>query len=90
MDFETGMLAWSRAGHDKGQLYVVVRTEADCVYLCDGRLKPLEKPKKKKIKHIQGIRQIPEELQGKTIDEMKNEEIRRVIRRYVNVESRCD
>ncbi len=40
-------LAVSRAGHDKDSIYVIVKEEADWVYLADGTCKPLEKPKKK-------------------------------------------
>ena len=85
MNYEAGMLAWSRAGHDKDTLYVVVKTEGEYVYLSDGRLKPVEHPKKKKIRHIQIVRQIPEELLGLNIETIKNEEIRKVIRRFSNV-----
>ena len=48
--YERGMLAWSRAGHDCGQLYVITDVQGEYVFLSDGRLKPLEKPKKKKEK----------------------------------------
>lgn len=85
MNYEAGMLAWSRAGHDKDKLYVIVKTEGEYVYLSDGRLKPVEHPKKKKIRHIQIVRQIPEELLGLNIETIKNEEIRKVIRRFSNV-----
>ena len=51
----TGQLATSRAGHDRDTLYVIIAEEGDFVYLCDGRLKPPDKPKKKRRKHIQPI-----------------------------------
>ena len=38
--YEAGMLAWSRAGHDTGQLYVIMCVENEYVFLTDGRLKP--------------------------------------------------
>lgn len=47
-----GKIAVSMAGHDKGKAYVIVREDAEYVYLCDGRSKPLEKAKKKRKKHI--------------------------------------
>lgn len=50
-----GELATSKAGHDKDRLYMVVGEEGECVYLCDGRLRGVEHPKKKKKKHIQII-----------------------------------
>ena len=48
-------LATSKAGHDKDRLYMIVGEEGECVYLCDGRLRGVEHPKKKKKKHIQII-----------------------------------
>ena len=85
MDYEFGMLAWSRAGHDKDKLYVIIKTEGEYVYLSDGRLKPVERPKKKKWKHIQVRKARPEELCRLTEETIKNEEIRKVIRRFSNV-----
>ena len=46
-----GELATSKAGHDKDRLYMIVGEEGECVYLCDGRLRGVEHPKKKKKKH---------------------------------------
>ena len=54
MDYEFGMLAWSRAGHDKDKLYVIIKTEGEYVYLSDGRLKPVERPKKKEMETYSG------------------------------------
>ena len=34
---------------------MIVGEEEECVYLCDGRLRGVEHPKKKKKKHIQII-----------------------------------
>lgn len=85
MNYEMGMLAWSRAGHDKDKLYVIIKTEGEYVYLSDGKLKPLEHMKKKKIKHIQGMKKIPEELLDLTAETINNEQIRKAIRRFSNV-----
>lgn len=40
-------LAVSRSGHDKDSMYVIIKEEANMVYLADGESKPLEKPKKR-------------------------------------------
>ncbi len=88
--YEPGMLAWSRAGHDTGQLYVIKGVDAEYVFLTDGRLKPLDKPKKKKKKHVQVVRNIPQELENMSNGNVRDEDIRRVIRRFLNVESRCN
>lgn len=49
----TGHFAISKAGHDKSALYVIIAQEGEFCFLCDGRLKTLQKPKKKRLKHIQ-------------------------------------
>lgn len=43
-----GELATSKAGHDKDRLYMIVGEEGECVYLCDGRLRGVEHPKRKR------------------------------------------
>ena len=52
---EKGMLAKSKAGHDKGKIYVIYETDETYVYLVDGEIRGIENPKKKKRKHIQVI-----------------------------------
>jgi len=60
-----GKFAKSKAGHDKDQIYVIVREEEEYVYLLDGRLRKGQNPKKKKRKHIQIILREDEALAGK-------------------------
>jgi len=52
---EKGMLAKSKAGHDKGQVYVIYEADETYVYLVDGRIRSITNPKRKKRKHIQLI-----------------------------------
>ena len=47
-----GDLVVSRAGRDKGRPFVVLRTEENYVYLADGDLRKLDRPKKKKRMHV--------------------------------------
>lgn len=77
---ERGMLAWSLAGHDRGKLYVIVGADEEYAWLCDGRLRPLENPKKKKWKHIQVMKRIPAELEAAGWENIKNEEIKHSIK----------
>jgi ribosomal protein L14E/L6E/L27E len=53
--YEIGMLAKSKAGHDKGHVYVIFDVDDAYVYLVDGVIRTIEKPKKKKKKHVQLI-----------------------------------
>ncbi len=50
-----GMLARSLAGHDKGRLFVILKTGGEYLWLCDGKCRTVEKPKKKKRMHVQII-----------------------------------
>lgn len=47
-----GSLVYSRAGKDKGRLYLVLSEENGYVYLTDGDTRRVDRPKKKKLKHI--------------------------------------
>jgi len=76
---EAGMFAVSKAGHDKNELYIIMKAEGEYVYLIDGRLRTLAKPKKKKCKHIQIIRRIPESWNPR---QLSDAEVRRFIRQY--------
>ena len=53
--YEVGMLVRSKAGHDKGHVYVIYNIEEAYVYLVDGTIRTIAKPKKKKKKHVQII-----------------------------------
>ena len=53
--FKRGMLARSKAGHDAGTIYVIIDIDDAYVYLADGRIRTLDKLKKKKKKHVQLI-----------------------------------
>jgi len=52
---EVGMLAISKAGHDKGHVYVIYGVDETYVYLVDGKIRTLSNPKKKKKKHVQVV-----------------------------------
>lgn len=52
VEVTVGDLVVSRAGRDKGRPFVVLTCEEGFVYLVDGDLRRLEKPKKKKRMHV--------------------------------------
>ena len=78
---ETGMLASVLAGHDRNKLYIIIRTDAEYVWLADGVYKTLEKPKKKKKRHIQVIHRIPDPVKDVLLNKevLRNEHIRKAI-----------
>ena len=48
-----GRIVCSKAGRDKGYFMVVVESEENYVLVCHGKERPLERPKRKNIKHLQ-------------------------------------
>lgn len=52
-----GELAVSRAGHDRGTVYLIVKEDGDSIYLADGVSKKYTAPKRKNRKHIQPVKQ---------------------------------
>lgn len=62
MEYRVGQLVRSKAGRDKGIDFVVVKADNGYVYVADGRMRKLENPKKKKIKHIQGSYKVSDSL----------------------------
>jgi len=74
--FETGMLAKSIAGHDKGRVYVILKTDETYVYLVDGRIRLIDKPKKKKKKHVQII------CKKHELSEIDNVGIKRILKLF--------
>lgn len=71
-----GMLAKSKAGHDKDKVYVIIDADDAYVYLVDGKIRTLDKPKKKKRKHIQLIK---EEYDIRKVDDVK---IKRILKEW--------
>lgn len=74
-----GMLAVSKAGHDRGTTYVIIGEENEYVYLADGQVRGVDKPKKKNKKHIQVIKKMQME---KPEDGFVDLEIKRTIKMF--------
>jgi ribosomal protein L14E/L6E/L27E len=50
---ETGRLAISTAGRDKGKIFMILDIiDKQYVYIVDGGLRTKDRPKKKKLKHL--------------------------------------
>lgn len=79
MEVVKGMVVKSMAGHDKGDLQVVVGFSGNDALVCDGKRRKLERPKVKNIKHLEKTK--------KVLDEsliVSNVGIRRALRSYIN------
>ena len=47
-----GLVVYSLAGHDKGNFQVVINADEKFALVCDGKSRPIERPKKKNIIHL--------------------------------------
>ncbi len=52
MELERGRVVRSKAGRDKGKFLAAAGMSGGMVLVCDGRERPLEKPKRKNPKHL--------------------------------------
>ena len=50
---EKGAVVRSLAGRDKGKLLAVTQSDESCVLVCDGKERPVDRPKSKNIRHVE-------------------------------------
>ena len=78
-DFTIADVVISLAGRDQGQLFYVLSTENGGLLLADGKGRRIEKPKRKKQKHVQKVlrseTRVAEKLRNG--DKVLNSELRR-------------
>ena len=78
--YEAGMLARSKAGHDKAQMYIIKEVDDKYVYMVNGRITQLGHPKKKKNKHVQIVHRISKMI------ELDEAGIRKLIKDWIKEE----
>lgn len=87
--YSLGQIVFSKCGRDQGKPFIVVSIEEEYVYLVDGRLRKVDNPKLKKIKHIQPTLTINEWIKQKIIEEnrLTNSDVRRALEEYLGQSS---
>lgn len=65
MEYTVGQVVYSKCGHDKGKAFIVTEIDEDFLYLTDGKSRKMDKPKKKKTKHVQITNYYDDELKTK-------------------------
>ena len=78
-DFHISDLVISKAGRDMGKLFYVVGIENEFLLLANGKDRPLDKPKRKKRKHVQKVLRSETRVADKLRlgDKVLNSELRR-------------
>ncbi|MCX7711257.1 MAG: KOW domain-containing RNA-binding protein [Clostridia bacterium] len=82
MDINLGQVVYSKAGRDAGKRFIIIAQQDDAhVLVADGDLRRLEKPKKKKIKHLNFTEEVLEQIGEKIRNKQKvtNAEIRKAL-----------
>ena len=85
--FNVGDIVLSTMGRDSGRHYIIMETEENYVYICDGDFHKVDKPKKKKRKHIKTTGAVSEYVAGKIAEGTKvsNAELRRAILEFEQI-----
>ena len=84
IDVTAGQVVYSKAGRDKGHYFIVIDYIEPFLYLCDGKLRRLENPKKKKEKHVQTTGYVDKELKAELLSQSRinNADIRKSLSVY--------
>ncbi len=84
MEIVEGSIVRSIAGRDKGSLFIVISREGDYVYLANGELRKVDRPKRKKLKHLQGTKTVSEFVQNKlaAVGKVTNSEVRKALAEF--------
>ena len=80
-----GSVVYSRAGRDEGNFFIVYGIVDDSyVLLVDGDIRKLDKPKKKKLKHVKNTGEVIETLAEKILISAKiyDAEVYSALRKY--------
>ncbi len=89
IEYEVGEIVISKAGHDKGEHFVIVKSDSEYVYLVDGVFRTVDRPKKKNKKHVQLVHFKDNNFIKKYANDEKitNEEIKKVIKLFIDLKS---
>ena len=78
-NFTVSDVVISTAGHDQGELFYVIDTDEQFLYLANGKDRSLDKPKRKKRRHVQKVLRSETRVAVKLAsgDKVLNSELRR-------------
>lgn len=78
MEIKCGAVVLSAAGHDKDGVFAVIGfTDAHAVLIADGKRRKIEKPKKKKLKHLKPLGMLTCEN-----PEITNRQLRKALKQF--------
>ena len=78
-DIQISDVVISTAGRDQGEWFYVIQTDPVYLFLANGKDRTIEKPKRKKRKHVKKVLRSETRVAGKILsgDKVLNSELRR-------------
>ena len=84
MVYSKGQVVYSKSGRDKRRPFIVIDFNEQYLYLVDGDLRKLEKPKKKKRIHVQIVNDVIDDIK-RTLENgeyLNDADFRKALREY--------
>lgn len=92
-DLKVGQIVKSKAGRDKGRVFLICQlVDEEFLLVCDGDLRKLSRPKKKKVKHLVIYNTVLTEFAEKLQDNknLNDAYVRRLLEPYVSKETEVE
>ena len=88
LEYQIGQVVYSKSGHDKGDVQMIVAVEGEYLFLADGRRRKLEKPKRKKKMHVQPTFYVENDVAAKlqTGAYLLDADIKKALKKYREVQ----
>ena len=88
LEYQIGQVVYSKSGHDKGDVQMIIAVEGEYLFLADGRRRKLEKPKRKKKMHVQPTFYVEEDVAAKlqTGAYLLDADIKKALKKYRQVQ----
>lgn len=87
MEIGIGSVVISKAGRDKTDWFIVIGLDGDYAMLANGDSRKTDKPKKKKLKHLQKTNYISDFIKEKMKNSgtVENHEVRKALSQFKSV-----
>ena len=84
MEIGIGSVVISKAGRDKGDNFIVLSLNGEFAMLANGDLRKVDKPKKKKLKHLQKTNYVSDFIaeKMKNVGKVTNSEVRKALAEF--------
>ena len=86
---QIGDIVCSRCGRDVGGIFIILDTEEEYLYLADGKSRRVEKPKRKKSKHVEfrAVGDGPLFVRLRQGDALTNRQVRQILTPFTLTDS---